>query len=793
MQFAEAEKQYRELEEKLLRGELSEDGFAARVAELRVLDEAGRRWMLSGRTGRWLVHDGKQWVFAEPPRDEIEPEVEVKVVAQAGTAVQAEEVPEVVPAPAAVPARPRPQSEERQSALPQLLGLGLALLLIAGCLIGGGAAAWVLVLRDLGEPAPIPTDSSAVSLVETYTPRPATPTYTPTDTPTPSRTPTPTNTSIPTNTPVPTDTPIATDTSVPAATPTPGPTRTSTAPAPTPESAVASPTATATAVPTATASTSAVASAQTYTIKLGDTLYEIATSFGVSTAALAEANNITNPRLLRAGQVLVIPGTGTAVTGTTGTVTAVAATPSPQTYTIQPGDTLNEIASRFGVSATALAEANGITDVAKIQSGQVLAIPTAGTVVTGATGTPTAVAVAPSPQTYTIQPGDTLTEIASRFGVSAAALAEANDITNAALIRSGQVLVIPVAGTAAVVSTPGPTPTWTPIVLRTPTTAATSGVSPTSVASARTPSPTPTPSATGSGATATPQPTATPTAKPAVLSGKLAFTVWNPYIGKYELYVSRVDGSGRNLLGQGFRQPQFRQDGNLLAVNGDGAPDLEHLVTMNPSGGDKRGVSQYSEDSFPTWAPDGAIVAFSSDAWGDGKTRLAIVQDMFGMQQDWIPMGNAQIEGEYPFWMADGRIVYHGCDLVGGGGNCGLYWVGAGGGGYHRVTNHESDMAPAGSGSRVAFMSARDGNWEVYVTDINGGTPKRLTNSAAQDGLPTWSPDGKSIAFVSDRGGTWAIWVMSADGSNQRKLFDLGGGYGGGEYDWKAERISWAP
>ena len=90
-------------------------------------------------------------------------------------------------------------------------------------------------------------------------------------------------------------------------------------------------------------------------------------------------------------------------------------------------------------------------------------------------------------------------------------------------------------------------------------------------------------------------------------------------------------------------------------------------------------------------------------------------------------------------------------------------------------------------------MSARDGNWEVYAVDINGGTAQRLTNSPAQDGLPTWSPDGKSIAFVSDRGGTWAIWVMSADGSNQRKLFDLSGGYGGGEYDWKAERISWAP
>jgi Tol biopolymer transport system component len=204
-------------------------------------------------------------------------------------------------------------------------------------------------------------------------------------------------------------------------------------------------------------------------------------------------------------------------------------------------------------------------------------------------------------------------------------------------------------------------------------------------------------------------------------------------------------------------------------------------------------VSNYVEDSYPTWSPDGNIVAYSSSSWGDGITRLGIVHDMFGKRQEWIPTDNTEVWGEYPFWMADGRVVYHGCDFLGNQVDCGLFWIGAGGGEYRRLTTHQSDTAPAGSGQRVAFMSSRDGNWEVYLVNMDGSGLKRLTNNETRDGLPTWSPDGKSIAFVSDRNGAWAVWVMNADGSNQRKLFDLKGGYGSGDRDWTTERISWAP
>jgi TolB protein len=217
------------------------------------------------------------------------------------------------------------------------------------------------------------------------------------------------------------------------------------------------------------------------------------------------------------------------------------------------------------------------------------------------------------------------------------------------------------------------------------------------------------------------------------------------------------------------------------------------MVTMNPGGDGKIEISRFAEDSYPSWSPQANTVVYSSLAYGDGQSRLGIVYDLPGKNWEWIRTGTTEIRGQYPFWMANGQIVYSGCDFLSDHAACGLFKVNSNGGNYTRLTNHSSDTAPAGFGTRVIFMSARDGNWEVYAINQDGSGLRRLSNNGAQDGLPTWSPDGKTIAFVSNRGGSWAIWAMDANGNNQRKLFDLGGGYGSGQYDWTTERISWAP
>jgi len=68
---------------------------------------------------------------------------------------------------------------------------------------------------------------------------------------------------------------------------------------------------------------------------------------------------------------------------------------------------------------------------------------------------------------------------------------------------------------------------------------------------------------------------------------------------------------------------------------------------------------------------------------------------------------------------------------------------------------------------RLAFSSNRHGNPEIYVVDLAGGSPVRLTQNNANDWLPDWSADGTKITFTSYRTGSYDLWVMRADGSAQ--------------------------
>jgi LysM repeat protein len=136
-------------------------------------------------------------------------------------------------------------------------------------------------------------------------------------------------------------------------------------------------------------------------------------------------------------------------------------------HTVQSGDTLSGIATRYGVTVNAIMSANNLSSSA-IYAGQVLTIPSSQP---NATAQPTvAQPTAGQSATYVVQPGDSLSALAQRFGVTREALAAANKISPSSLLYVGQTLTIPAGGQLpAPTSTPKPpTPTNTTVAIPKP-------------------------------------------------------------------------------------------------------------------------------------------------------------------------------------------------------------------------------------------------------------------------------------------------------------------------------------
>ena len=188
-----------------------------------------------------------------------------------------------------------------------------------------------------------------------------------------------------------------------------------------------------------------------YYVVDGDTLSIVAEKFQVETETIRQLNYLLTDDIF-VGQILRMPfREGITAEG------APTPTPEPYRYAVETGDSLGTIAQQFGVSAVAIMEANELQDPNSVYIGQVLEIPgyaspSSSAATTSEETTASAGEATSSTEgtqgseqgvSHIVQPGETLTGIAQKYGVDGNAIAEANNVTNRNQLRIGQKLTIP--------------------------------------------------------------------------------------------------------------------------------------------------------------------------------------------------------------------------------------------------------------------------------------------------------------------------------------------------------------
>lgn len=175
-----------------------------------------------------------------------------------------------------------------------------------------------------------------------------------------------------------------------------------------------------------------------YTVQSGDSLTSVANKYGISVDELATANNLSKTAGLIRGRSITIPAAGTVKVTHKADKNDTKASrndssdntarsnviKSTENYTVKAGESLNALASRYGVSARDLAATNKLSANAQLKRGQTIKVPKL-------------------TDTYKVKSGDSLNSVAKKFGISVAELAKMNGLSTDVQLKINQTLTVP--------------------------------------------------------------------------------------------------------------------------------------------------------------------------------------------------------------------------------------------------------------------------------------------------------------------------------------------------------------
>ncbi len=162
----------------------------------------------------------------------------------------------------------------------------------------------------------------------------------------------------------------------------------------------------------------------TYTVQKGDTYYLIAKKCGVTLNSLLNANGAEGNSFLYVGQKITIPSSANGLTS----------------YTVQKGDTYWTISQKYGISLSSLLAANNATNNSVLYVGDIVKIPQGNNNSSGNSSSTPSITY----KTHTVSSGDTLWNIAIKYGIPYKELLDTNSLTESSYIYNGMKLTIPV-------------------------------------------------------------------------------------------------------------------------------------------------------------------------------------------------------------------------------------------------------------------------------------------------------------------------------------------------------------